>query len=179
MSFSNKSRLVLPVSVRDHLRGSPAAPIVIVEYGDYECPNCVDGHRVMTAVQRSLGDRLCFVFRHFPLTSAHTLAQAAAECTEAAGSIGLFWEMHDAIFERRSPLSKALLFELGYAMGLDRSALERDLTDGTFTARVQEDFMSGVRSGANGTPTFFVNDRRYDGFADYDSLMTAVDTLFD
>ncbi|MBX3069701.1 MAG: DsbA family protein [Thermomicrobiales bacterium] len=177
MSFSNESKLTLPVGDRDHGQGTPGSPITLVEYGDYECPHCIAAHSVVREIQRALGNDLFFVFRNFPLTTSHPHAQIAAEAAEAAGAQGRFWQMHDAILERNSSLSEDLLLELGNGVGLDPSALAQSLADGTFKERVREDFMSGVRSGVNGTPTFFVNERRYDGFADFDSLMDAIDAI--
>ncbi len=179
MSFSSESRLTLPVGERDHGSGSRDATITLVEYGDYECPHCVAAHKVVKEIQRQLDGTLLFVFRNFPLSSSHPHAQEAAESAEAAGLQGRFWQMHDALFERSGGLSSDVILSLADQAGVDVMRLQADLDAGTFRERVQEDFMSGVRSGVNGTPTFFVNELRYDGFADFDSLLTAIESVAD
>src|SRR5205807_9248575 len=86
-------QLTVPVSERDHIRGSLRAPKTLLEYGDYQCPYCGSAHGIVTALQQRLGDRLCFVYRNFPLTEVHPYAEQAAEAVEAAGAQGKFWEM--------------------------------------------------------------------------------------
>ncbi len=152
-----------PVSEHDHVAGSLHSPVVLVEYGDYECPYCGRAYPIIQLAQRTLGDRLAFVFRNFPLGEVHPHAVLAAEAAEAAGAQGKFWEMHDQIYEHQDALEADDL--LGYAdsLGLDTARMAQELKDGTYTKRVRGDFNSGVRSGVNGTPTFFVNGTRFDG----------------
>ena len=157
------SRLTPPVSERDHIAGPDDAPVTLVEYGDYECPHCGRAHPVVKAVQRTLGDQLRFVFRNFPLAEAHPHALHAAQAAEAAGAQGRFWEMHDMIFEHQDALEPQDIVGYAEVIGLDVSRFEHDLEAGTFAKKVRDDFRSGVRSGVNGTPTFFVNGERYDG----------------
>ena len=156
-------RLTPPVSARDHVAGPDDAPVTLVEYGDYECPHCGRAHPVVKAVQRQLGDQLRFVFRNFPLAEAHPHALVAAQAAESAGAQGRFWEMHDMIFEHQDALELQDLAGYAELLGLDVERFERDLETGTYAKKVRDDFRSGVRSGVNGTPTFFLNGERYDG----------------
>jgi len=155
--------LTPPVSERDHIAGPDDAPVTLVEYGDYECPYCGMAHPVVKRAQRELGKQLRFVFRNFPLAEAHPHAQIAAQAAEAAGAQGRFWEMHDMIFEHQDALEVKDLLGYAASLGLDAEQIARDLEAGTYVKRVKEDFRSGVKSGVNGTPTFFVNGARYDG----------------
>lgn len=166
--------LAPPVSSRDHVQGSTSAPVTLVEYGDYECPHCGRAYPIVKAVQRRLGAQLRFVFRNFPLKTIHPHAEHAAEAAEAAAPHGRFWEMHDALFEHQNALDDEHLGQYAEAIGLDRSRFDHELNSGTYAARVREDFTSGVRSGVNGTPTFFVNGRRHDGSWDEAALVEAL-----
>jgi protein-disulfide isomerase len=147
-----------------------------VEYGDYECPYCGEAYPIVKRVQQALGDNLQLVFRNFPLTSAHPHAQQAAEAAESAGAQGKFWEMHDALYEHQTDLATDGLLRIGESIGLDVTTLRNDLASGKFEDRVYEDFMSGARSGVNGTPTFFINGVRYDGSWDYDTLLAVLES---
>jgi protein-disulfide isomerase len=176
MSRAPVPQLKPPVSERDHAQGPADARVTLVEYGDYECPHCGRAHPIVKAVQKRMGSRLRFVFRNFPLSNAHPHAELAAVATEAASGQGKFWEMHDVIFENQGALERADL--LGYArtlaLDLDRFAAELDRD--VHRARVREDFRSGVRSGVNGTPTFFINGARFDGAWDEAGLFAALDS---
>lgn len=168
-------KLTVPVGTRDHSAGSHTAPITLVEYGDYECPHCGAAYPIVKELQRVLGDRLRFVFRNFPLTQIHPHAEHAAESAEAAGAQGKFWEMHDWLFEHQRHLADAQLVRAAEAVGLDAARFQRELEEGIHQARVREDFMSGVRSGVNGTPTFFINGQRHDASFDTDTLLAALE----
>jgi len=152
-----------PVGPQDHRQGDPDAPIQLVEYGDYECPFCGQAYWSVKAVQEALGDDVLFVFRNFPLAQAHPHALAAAQSAEAAGLQGRFWEMHDVIFEHQDMLDEANLFRFAEALGLDMERFARDFASPEVAEKIRADFLSGARSGVNGTPTFFVNGERYDG----------------
>jgi protein-disulfide isomerase len=169
------AKLSLPVSERDHSQGNLTAPITLVEYGDYECPYCGAAYPVVKQVQHRLENRLRFVFRNFPLTQVHPHAQSAAEAAEAAGGQSAFWEMHDILYEHQDALDDLELVQYAGTIGLDVSKFELDLTAHAYAGRVQEDFQSGVRSGVNGTPTFYINGRRHDGSYDFASLLTALE----
>jgi protein-disulfide isomerase len=173
------SRLTPPVSDADHRAGPDDAPVTLVEYGDYECPHCGSAHRIVLAVRQRMGPRLRFVFRHFPLAEIHPHAMHAAEAAEAASDQGKFWEMHDALFENQEALEDSDLIRYARDLGLEAARVERELVSGACEARVREQFRSGVRSGVNGTPTFFINDLRYDGPWDPDSLLKALEAAAD
>lgn len=167
--------LTLPVSARDHTLGPADAPGTLVEYGDYECPHCGRAYPIVKDVRRRLGPRLRFVFRNFPLRESHPHAQHAAESAEAAGAQGKFWEMHDRLFERQFALDDEYLVEYAGDLGLDVERFRRELAARTYEPRVREDFRSGVTSGVNGTPTFFINGTRHDGSWDVEPLVAALE----
>jgi formate-nitrite transporter family protein len=168
------SRLRPAVSDSDHSAGPENAPVTLVEYGDYECPHCGRAHPIVREAQKRMGDRLRFVFRNFPLAEAHPHAQRAAEAAEAAAAQGKFWEMHDVIFEHQLHLSDADLIRYATTLGLDAGRMKNELDAGTYAERVQADVSSGARSGVNGTPTFFINGKRYDGPWDLATLLGAL-----
>jgi protein-disulfide isomerase len=155
--------LTPPVSREDHAAGPDDAPVTLVEYGDYECPYCGMAHPIVKKARRELGSQLRFVFRHFPLGEIHPHARLAAQVAEAAGAQGKFWEMHDTLFEHQNALEFDDLVGYAKSLGLDTTKFARDLEAGTFAKRVRDDFRNGVKSGVNGTPTFFMNGARYDG----------------
>jgi protein-disulfide isomerase len=167
--------LVLPVGERDHVQGRADAPVTLVEYGDFECPYCRQAYPIVKEVQSRVGARLRFVFRNFPLTELHPHAQHAAEAAEGAGAQGAFWQMHDRIFERQFALEDDNLIEYARDLGLDADRLAGELAAHTHKARVRDDFMSGVRSGVNGTPTFFINGVRHDQSWAVDTLAAAIE----
>ncbi len=166
--------LRVPVSSTDHVQGDENAPCVLVEYGDYQCPHCRAAHPIIRGLQRHFGQRLLFAFRNFPLTNIHPMAEAAAETAEFAGANGVFWQMHDEIFQNQDRLGPALLAELVQGLGKSVDDWNRSLEQGTYAARVESDFAGGVRSGVNGTPTFFINGTRYNGAYDYEDLLAAI-----
>ena len=168
-------RLVLPVGERDHSQGSTDARIVLVEYGDYQCPYCGAAYPVVKQIQKELGQRLRFIFRNFPLTNMHPQAHWAAESAEAASAQGKFWEMHDFLYENQKYLGDEAHFARYEAkLHLDVSRIAREVAESAYSARIEEDFSSGVRSGVNGTPTFFINGTRYDGAADLRPMVSAL-----
>jgi protein-disulfide isomerase len=174
MTEQSAVTLTQPVTDRDHIQGSAAAQITVVEYGDFECPHCAAAYPIVEALRKQEGERLRFVFRHFPLTEAHPNAQIAAEAAEAAGAQDRFWEMHELLFENQNALAAHDLAAYAGQLGIDTTRFKQALAARTFKKRVREDFMSGVRSGVNGTPTFFVNGVRYDGPPSLASLTEAV-----
>jgi protein-disulfide isomerase len=166
--------LTPPVGERDHVQGAASAPVTLVEYGDYECPYCGQAHPIVKAIQQQVGDRLRFVFRNFPLANMHPHAQHAAEAAEAAGALGNFWPMHDLLYENQEVLEDDDLLQYAAALGLDAERFRGDLVRHVHASRVREDFLSGARSGVNGTPTFFLNGVRYDESWDFDTLLHAI-----
>ena len=167
--------LKVPVTPSDHLQGPGDAPVTMVEYGDYECSHCGLAHPIVKAVQRQFAGKVRLVFRHFPLNQVHPHAESAAESAEFAGAAGRFWEMHDGIYENQESLGVPLLFALVGALGLSEADLREALTTGKYAPKVRNDFLGGVRSGVNGTPTFFINDQRHDGSYAFDDLVAAIE----
>jgi protein-disulfide isomerase len=174
ITTTNTPTLMPPVGERDHVIGPRNAPVTLLEYGDYECPYCGAAHPVVKEVRRRLGNSLRFAFRHFPLTRVHPHAEHAAEAAEAAGAQGKFWQMHDLLFEHQAALEDEDLLLYAGALGLDLDRFANELELGLHAARVREDFLSGVRSGVNGTPTFFINGRRHEGASDVQTLLAAI-----
>jgi protein-disulfide isomerase len=168
------AKLKVPVGPADHAQGPAGAPLTLVEYGDYECPHCGHAYPIVKALQKRFGRQLCFVFRNFPLRELHPNAEAAAETAEFAATQDKFWEMHDLIFENQQDLSDQLLSDLAKRLKLDAKGLAKALDSGEFADRVQKDFSGGVRSGVNGTPTFFINGQRHDEDFELETLARAI-----
>jgi protein-disulfide isomerase len=166
--------LAKPVDQTDHALGPEDAPVTLVEYGDFQCPHCRAAHFYLKNVMATMGDDMRFVFRHMPLSQIHPMAQPAAEAAEAAGAQGKFWPMHDAIYENQDLLSPALLTRLGERLGLDMQRFVDDVNAHRFLPKVKDYFMSAVRSGAAGTPTFFINGEQYEGSYDDEALIEAL-----
>lgn len=158
----------------DHVIGSADAPVTLLEYGDYECPHCRRAHFVVDSVLGRIGDRMRYVFRTFPLSETHPHALLAAQSAEAAGAQGKFWPMHATLFENQPALEIEDMVGYAEALDLDVQRMLDELRAGFHLAKVRADFRSGVRSGVNGTPTFFVNGLRFDGSWDPDSLVLAI-----
>ena len=168
--------LKVPVTSGDHAQGSESAEVTLVEYGDYECPHCGRAYPIVQGIQKHFGKRLRFVFRNFPLSEMHPHAEGAAE---AAGAHGKFWEMHDLLFENQDRLSEHLYLGLAQELELPAAEIRKALEEGTYKALVRADFTGGVRSGVNGTPTFYINGHRHDGPFDFKNLVLALDNAID
>jgi protein-disulfide isomerase len=168
-----------PVSEHDHTAGSADAPLTLVEYGDYQCPHCAAADPVVRAVQKAFGADLRFVFRNFPLTEMHPAAEPAAEFAEGAAVQGKFWEAHDAIFawsRRHGPPSLGLdaFAAIATSLKLDPEQLEAGVESHRYLERIKSDFNGGIRSGVNGTPSFFINGARFDGAPTVEDLSEAL-----
>jgi protein-disulfide isomerase len=171
------AELTLPVDAgRDHIQGPEQAPVTLVEYGDYECPYCGAAYPIIKQVQSRMGDRLRFVFRNFPITTSHPHAEQAAEAAEAAAAQGTFWEMHDLLYENQQHLEPSDLHRYAEQLGLDGREFDEELAQHVHADRVREDFMSGVRSGVNGTPTFYINGARHDDSYELETLLAALES---
>jgi len=153
------------VDKNDHIQGNKNAPVELVEFGDYQCPHCGAAYPVIKEIQETFGDQIKFVFRNFPLSEIHPAARPAAIAAEAAALQNKFWEMHDAIFENQNKLSRNFLLKLAENLNLDIEQFNTDIALDSVNEKVENDFESGIRSGVNGTPTFFVNGKRFDGGA--------------
>lgn len=169
--------LRIPVGNSDHIQGVEGAPITLVEYGDYECPYCGAAYPVVKQLQEKLGRDLRFIFRNFPLTELHRHAMSAAMTAEFGGTKGRFWEVHDALFENQRRLGVSLYDAIVANVGLDAGELHDALKNAEFEDRIRHEFDGGVRSGVNGTPTFFINGRRYDGSPEFDAMAAVLSRL--
>jgi protein-disulfide isomerase len=167
---------ITPISEADHARGNPDAPVTLLEYGDYECPDCLNTEPIIKKLLDRFGDRLRVVFRHFPKNSIHPHASAAAEAAEAAGAQGKFWEMHETLFAHQHELADMDLTHLALLLGLDVYRFSRDSESHAFPKRVREHYDSGIASGVTHTPTFFINGCRYRGRNDFESLVNAIES---
>ena len=166
--------LTPPLSAHDHLQGPADSGLILLEYGDYECPYCGAAYPIVKELQKRLHGKMSFAFRNFPLANAHPHAELAAEAAEAAAAQGKFWEMHDMLYENQQALEPENLIEYATALRLDIPRFTKELNEHAYTSRVREDFRSGVRSGVNGTPTFFINGARYNGEYEVRSLLAAL-----
>ena len=153
-----------PISANDQSTGNISSPVVLVEFGDYQCPHCGHAHPLIKKLLKEKGKDFHFVFRNFPLQEAHPAAFMAAVSAEAAAKQGKFWEMHDMIFEHQQKLTGFGAF-IDYAekIGLDLQGFAADVKSDDIVKKVEADFESGVRSGVNGTPSFFINGTKYNG----------------
>lgn len=168
------SELRIEVGPHDHAEGPADAPVTLVEYGDYECSYCGEAYPILKEVQRLMGDKLRFVFRNFPITESHPHAAHAAALSEAAAEIGKFWPMHDMLYENQRHLRDTDMLAYGTKIGLSEADV-LDALNGKYAKRIERDFMGGVRSGVNGTPSLFINGERYDGSRDVESLLAALE----
>jgi formate-nitrite transporter family protein len=167
--------LVDPVGETDQRIGPLSAKYTLVEYADFECPNCSQGFYIVKELLRDLEDDLCFVYRHYPQTDIHPNAQIAAEAAEAAGAQAKFWLMHDRLFEHQAELSPAVIRKLAEDLPLDIHRFQEDLDSGEPQRRVLAEKETGGRSGVDATPTFFVNGHMKVGSYEYDSLRKALE----
>jgi len=167
-------QLTLPVGERDHVQGLEDAPVTLIEYGDYQCSNCRQVHFIVKEIQQRLGKQLRFAFRHFPLMAIHPYAQYAAEIAEAASAQGRFWEIHEFLFEYQQTLGGTFVLKYSTQLGLDSDQLEQEVAEHRYAQLVREDLRSGISSGVNGTPTFFINRIRYEGPWNLERLLAAI-----
>ncbi len=170
--------LNVPITVRDHAIGPADAPVTLLEYGDYQCPHCGRAFPVLEELLKTYPDQLRLVYRHFPLMKMHPQAKLAAEAAEAAGGAGgeaKFWEMHRLLFTHQTQLDPEDLVRYAQQIGLDLPRFEQDLVSHVYGPRVQEDLAGGMRTGVNGTPSFFINGRRYAGSKDAPGLTAAIE----
>jgi NhaA family Na+:H+ antiporter len=168
-------RLIPPIGARDHILGSPRAPVTLLEFGDYECPFCGRAQPIVREVLRRLGDRVLYGFRHFPVPRLHPHALLAAQAVEAAGAQGRFWAMHETLFDNQNALALRDLLGHARALGLDVARFGGDLDNGIYLEKVAADIASAQRSGVDGTPTFFIDEVPHHGSWDLDSLTEALE----
>jgi protein-disulfide isomerase len=168
------SRLAVPVSTRDHVRGPVDAALTVVEYGDFQCGHCGLAHPIVTEIANELRDSLRVAFRHFPISDLHPRAQHAAEAAEAAARQGRFWEMHALLYENQADLDYASLLRYAKKARLGTKQFEKDLLSAVHAPRVRADYLGGVRSGVAGAPAFFINGELYQGKVGLDAIVAAL-----
>lgn len=171
------STLKPPVGPEDHIQGSLNAPVILVEYGDFECPHCAAAHKTIKELQLKFKDKMAFVFRHFPLSYAHEYAKIAAISSEAAARQGKFWELHDMIFENQSKLSTVYLLRMAESLGLDMKTFQSETYDENLSKKVDAQFESGLLSGVNGTPSYYINGLKYEGVYEVRSMSDAIEEV--
>jgi protein-disulfide isomerase len=167
--------LAVPVAETDHALGPADAPVTLVEYGDYECPYCAAAHPIVKRLRATLGERLRFVFRNFPLNNVHAHAGVAAQAAEAAAAQGKFWPIHDLLYAHQATLADHAMDEFALKVGLEIYQFNADLSSSRFAKRVRADFEGGQQSGVTGTPTFFINGTRYTGPKELEPLLAAIE----
>jgi protein-disulfide isomerase len=167
--------LAVAVDKTDHILGPETARVVVVEYGDFECPDCAQGHPAVRMLLKHFEHRIRFVFRHFPLTEVHPHAELAAQAAEAAGAQHKFWPMHDLLFEHHPHLKPKDLRRYAEELELDLERFDYELGDQVYRQRVNEHIEGGRRSGVRGTPAFFVNGSIVDVSFGVDHLFQAVE----
>jgi protein-disulfide isomerase len=168
---------LLPIAGRDHIRGGKQAPVSLLEYGDYECPYCGKAYYIIDKLIGEVGDMFSFAFRNFPLVDAHPNAMQAALAAEAASLQGKFWEMYAMLFENQSLLGDDYILAYAEEVGLDLKKFLKDMGSDEAISRVEEDLISGAHSGANSTPSFFINGQRYNGPYDYGILKQVIEAI--
>ena len=168
--------LAATVTHTDHSLGPEHAPVVLVEYGDFECPNCKQAAPAVEIVLRRSEDQVRFVYRHFPLVDVHPHAFLAAQAAECAGAQGKFWEMHAKLFDNQAHLERKHLLRYADELGLDMARFTAELADEVYRQRVLEHLESGERSGVRGTPGFFVNGHIVDVSFGLRALLDAVES---
>jgi protein-disulfide isomerase len=168
------SKLSIAVSGSDHVEGDSSALCTVVEYGDYQCPACGEAYPIVKRLQKTFGSSMRLVFRNFPLAELHPYAEHAAEAAEFSAAGGKFWEMHDLLFVHQEDLQDDVLLVLADRLKLPRVGLQRALAASSYSTRIKADISGGVRSGVNGTPTFFINGLRHDGAFDFETLSEAI-----
>ena len=167
--------LSVPVGPADHVIGPSHAPVTVVEYGDFECPNCKQAAPAVKLLLNHFADRIRFVYRHFPLEEVHPHAVHAAEAAESAAAQGKFWPMHDMLFEHQPRLHVGNLRKYAESLQLDMARYDSEMSDHVYVQRIREHLQSARDSGARATPTFFVDGRIQDVSYDLRSLFDAVE----
>jgi len=175
MSAAETVRLKNSVTDRDHALGPKDAPVTLVQYGNFECIDCGRFFPVIKEVQKRLRDQLRFVFRHFPSVRTHPHAMRAAEAAEAAGAQGKFWQMHDELFTHQQSLEDQHLFRCARRIGLDMERFSSDLMENAFLKQIELDYQNALfDEHITGTPTLYINELRYTGATDVESMLTAI-----
>jgi protein-disulfide isomerase len=168
-------RLKSPVTEKDHVAGPESAAVTLLEYGNFECIHCGRAYPIIKQIRKLLGNDLRFVFRHFPTVQTHPHSLRAAEAAEAAAAQGRFWEMHDELFTHQAALEDRDLTRYAKRVGLDVEKFRREMSENTFRAQIVAAYQRSVfEEHVTGTPTIYLNDLRYTGATDLDTLLAAI-----
>ena len=168
----------LRITDGDHIAGNKQAKNILIQYGDYECPACKHAFLSMQLVKKHFGEKLQFVFRHFPLADVHAFAEISAETAEFAGLHHRFWKMHELIYTYQNKLTIPLLFEFAEKLSLPVNELEVALQQATFQKKIKKDIESGKALGVTSTPTFFINGKKYKGAGNFTDIIQAIEEIF-
>ena len=168
--------LAVPVTPEDHTRGAANAVVTLVEYGDFESPECAEFYRIVKSMPEDLRMNWRHVFRHVPLVRVNRHSVDAAEAAEAASAQGLFWDLHDAMFEHQTALSADFIRTMAGRLGVDLQRYDADMLAHSYAAQIKRDVASAARSGVDDAPTFFIDSARYEGPIDATALMMALKT---
>src|SRR6476659_9861472 len=174
-------KLTIPVNIgSDHIRGltNNNAPITLVEYGDYECPYTGMAYPIVKELIGEFGnDKIRFVFRNFPLNDIHPHAQHAAEAAEAAAAQNKFWQMHDYLFEHQKALDDGHLLQYAKKARLDLNKFKKEMAGHVYAPLIEKSLKIGIDHGVEGTPTFLVNSKRYEGSWDLETFSDFLNTI--
>jgi protein-disulfide isomerase len=168
------SKLIVPPNKEDHIQGDIDRNIILVEYGDFECPHCGEAYPIVKEIQKIEGNLLGFIFRNFPLSEVHPHALHAAYAAESAGKQDKYWEMHDLLLKNQEALKDENLKAYAEKLNLDIPQFLKDMESKEIAKKVQDDITTGAKSGVNGTPTFFINNIRFDGPFKLKALLKAI-----
>ncbi|MDE2025950.1 MAG: thioredoxin domain-containing protein [Patescibacteria group bacterium] len=169
-----------PANAKDHHRGDLTAPMALVEYGDFECEDSLAAYLIVKQLQAKFGDKLVFVFRHFPLTDLkhiHPHAKQASVACEIAAEYGKFWGMHDLLFENQIHLEENDLAEMAVSLGIDKKEFLSKQKDPKYMKKVEKSYENGLENGVHGTPTFFMNNVLYEGLITIDACPRSLESL--
>ena len=166
------NKLLTPISEHDRSQGSIDAPVILVQYGDYQSLACREVYRMIRSIQHQT--KLCFVFRHFPQVTIHPQSQKAAEASEAAASQNKFWQMHDLLFDRQDALNNGHLLEYANSIGLDIDRFLQEMSDRIHTDRIAKSVQGGIQSGVSCAPALFINQVRYPDAWAKERLLAAI-----
>lgn len=167
----------MQISDSDHVKGNKNAQVTLIEYGDFECPYCREAYPIVETIQELKKSDLRVIFRNFPLSEIHPNAKHAAYAAEAAAKQGKFWEMHHLLFKNQEALEDQDLLNYAKELNLNIQQFKKDKDSEEIAKKVENDFMSGVKNGVNGTPTFFINGIRFDKSYELDLLLEAIDRI--
>ena len=176
--FKKESKDLINVDVEtEHIQGSIDSPISLIEYGDYECPYTGMAYPIVKEIMKRFKNKIYFVFRNFPLNDIHPHAQHAAEAAEAAAAQNKFWQMHDYLFEHQKALDDGHLLQYAKKTRLDLNKFKKEMAGHVYAPLIEKSLKIGIDHGVEGTPTFLVNSKRYEGSWDLETFSDFLNTI--